>query len=187
VRRPLASFVNIATAVSSILCVAAAALWVRSHVTSDTLSKLSPNGFEVISDRGGVIVWSYDGFPNAQPMRWVRGGSSRRYLDVEGYSFTGEGGGRIRWGAAGHTDYRPSGVGRGQPVRVSWTWRAMPYGPIVVILGALPAIRLATWPRRRRQRLRAAAGACVTCGYDLRATPERCPECGTVPRRDAVA
>jgi hypothetical protein len=53
----------------------------------------------------------------------------------------------------------------------------LPYWFCVLTLAIWPA--LAAWRRYRGNR----SGFCPHCGYDLRATPERCPECGrTAPR-----
>jgi hypothetical protein len=82
------------------------------------------------------------------------------------WSLTGEGG-----EISVFRDYRPV-----FSVKAHW----------VLLIGlALPAGRVAS---RRLRQLRSywagrnrAPGFCPSCGYDLRASPARCPECGTIP------
>jgi hypothetical protein len=57
-----------------------------------------------------------------------------------------------------------------------------------LVLATLPAPVI--WcMKHARTRGRRAGSLCLTCGYDLRATPERCPECGTAvsPPAEAAA
>ena len=61
---------------------------------------------------------------------------------------------------------------RFSPSISKFTGLALPCWAIVLATSIAPLI----WFRRQRTEL----GKCAKCGYDLRATPERCPECGTV-------
>ena len=56
----------------------------------------------------------------------------------------------------------------------------MPYWALVLVTGAGGWLigRRARLVRRRQRR-----GLCIACGYDTRATPQRCPECGYEPAR----
>jgi hypothetical protein len=64
--------------------------------------------------------------------------------------------------------------------RANWLFTC-PYWAPFALFAALPIMRVVTGVgRRRRVRGLRRASRCTTCGYDLRATPDRCPECGTV-------
>ncbi len=61
-------------------------------------------------------------------------------------------------------------------------------GPYLLIIPAVLAIVLGRFLflRRRARRLRLLGHFCLHCGYDLRASLERCPECGTVVEQPAA-
>jgi hypothetical protein len=58
----------------------------------------------------------------------------------------------------------------------------VPLWAVTAALALFPVLRLVS-----RMRRRPAAGRCPACGYDLRATPQRCPECGRIPAHEPPA
>lgn len=78
--------------------------------------------------------------------------------------------------------YQQSGIPDGETYfEISWYRIILPDWWIVVLTLPLPIAWLIA---SRRRALR--AGHCSICGYDLRASPERCPECGKETKESGV-
>lgn len=71
------------------------------------------------------------------------------------------------------------GTQRPQPVIGVMDAYSVDYWLVAASSGVLPAVWGAALACRSLRRQRHVPGTCVKCGYDLRASEGRCPECGT--------
>jgi hypothetical protein len=175
-RRTWRIFPNALTMLSLVLCLASAALWVRSYWRVDEFSWYEPQPHAaeapfLTADSGGGGLGMTIGFNSVDVMRgWLVEGRRWDARPEESIVYAD---GRLAngWGF-GHGSQRSAG-GR-------WIWIVFPLWLPTILFATLPLARGALFIRRRR---RVREGHCRKCGYDLRATPDRCPECGSAPAR----
>jgi hypothetical protein len=122
--------------------------------------------------------------PYATPRPYIlRGGGGATYPPAKLTSSVTVGSGIIGGGQA----YTPPYVLAGTPpvlrVEVPYAW---PTALTAVLPLAWLSLVTAGALRCRAESRRRHAGRCIRCGYDLRATPGRCPECGQTPAAAAV-
>jgi hypothetical protein len=170
-------------ALSLLLCVGSAAFGIHSVFYDSWCSYNSPRDtggnwrdWTIASCHGRICVWKCDlslraspgsfGFsggvdhpPTPRDWPWLAGPAKPEgngYVEGHGYGIAG-----FYWCRA--VFFGP---------QIDYTY-AVPDWFLCVLFFLLPV----RWIRKHRRR---GPGCCRVCGYDLRATPERCPECGTV-------
>ena len=161
---------NLLTGLSLLLCVAVVALWVRSYRTAATFDwwSVGTGGVE-FRVRGATARAGSVGFYVADyPPGLCRGSYPLHY-----HRSRTEGNSRPARRKLGFAVERSSPA----PGQTDVVWRAwrVPFWFLLLASALAPARRAARGISEARLRRR---GLCPACGYDLRATPGRCPECG---------
>jgi hypothetical protein len=169
------------TTFSLILCIEVALLWARSYWVRDVVGfgRAGGNCHVLQSILGRVhLLSNLDGGCEGG----VTHSSDRLAPDAAWHGGMSNYPRAIRWrGGAAYETY--DGYVMGQPglypaAVTHHRLIVVPYPYLVALFAIAPGVWLCSWRRGRRRR---AGGLCRACGYDLRATPERCPECGAVP------
>ena len=169
---------NTLALLSLLLCVTAGAFWRRSHFVADLFhARTDGRWFYADFGEGRVLmgVWSRAEWnPQSLHPDHVRQTIAEHRSMMRVHASVMPAQPRVLG-----VEYR-----RAVPTRTTLTTlRELEFscGHLVALTGAVPLIWIsATALRPRRIRAAKAKGMCPTCGYDLRATPDRCPECGTV-------
>ena len=164
---------NLLTAASLLVFVGTAVVAARALVTWDIFHLRLPRQVVFVSvNRGDAIVggWSRSEH-DPLPHRFLQHQSvSPAERQSHRQAFVAP---HVAWRYAGFYSVRCSA---GDPKsKVAF---GVPFWLPLALSAAAPAARAAAFARRRRRSARLKRGLCTDCGYDLRATPGRCPECG---------
>lgn len=178
---------NIVAALSLLLCVATAVFWVRSYRVSDWLVRTNMADPVRADHDWGLHMYKYDvAWWNELSVGWNRGELWLMWREcaTKGPSWDGRIERGWKWAHGEAYDYELS---TREQWLGGWFFFPRPGGEfdrnfvvscfVVLFCAALlPSVWLI---RRVRAIRRRADGKCLSCGYDLRAGTDRCPECGT--------
>lgn len=156
-------------------------LWIRSHFDYDTIHYEARSGFQtnLYSVQGEVMLYRSNLY--WEEPRGIGVHYSRLSAKSEkGYHLASDldsSNGRHFWNRLG---FKLLSRHERPDRKVHVIFVSAPCWALAGLFAALPAIHfLRLYRRRWLMRNRRAAGRCIVCGYDLRATLDRCAECGT--------
>jgi len=184
-------FTGIAAA-SLLLGVSTAVVWIRSYWVKDTFA-WGDSGNPTVGDTHGPwtdghwIVCSLGGLEIdreyfAYPLGATLHLPSRHYSmhkegKPNGYPYLNFSGARPAW------DKQMIGFEFAYLNRTDNRIQSVTFPLAIIFVAAL--VLLVLWTRQEvMRRRRSRIGFCPKCGYDLRATPDRCPECGAAAQQN---
>ncbi len=156
---------TLCSAVSLLLCVAVCVLWVRSYWAEDVIVYAWDGGTVGVVSLRGCVGWGFersnasrgDGWSRLGDVRWFSDPPSNHTRLPPDFEFAGF-----------EYEYYPGdALSMGVPI---WA--------VLLVAGIFP---LTWWRGNRRlarRKQRRESGLCASCGYDLRSSLGRCPECG---------
>jgi hypothetical protein len=180
--------VNLLTLLSLLLCVVVCVMWMRGQRSADWFHWTQTREHEW---RRETLVAGGDGFyVSHQWFFFDNLGHARKYAAglgaTSGFSheasqpqenpYSGTFWNRLGFGVLPGALW--TGASSDGAYRYVVSAAHVPYWFVVFVLALPPCLRLARRRARQVRARRARLGECARCGYDLRATPDRCPECG---------
>lgn len=190
---------GIFAALSCALGILSATMWIRSHYNSDRVSVVSAElegnirinqRWLLVSAGGGLNLHLTEFHRPSQgylgPMFWQIPAVGERSWAIDN-----SGGPPVRYPMLGHRAGKPwAAIGfefLTQELHYgtltlpddSWLWSlTVPYWFIQLIMTAPSVLLIRQWCRLNRRLCQVASDICSNCSYDLRASKDRCPECG---------